>query len=813
MNLNSQWPCTNLLATLLCFALFGCAGEKAHRDGLELLDVGRVEDGLAKLEVATREAPDNLNFRADLIRKRELIVNRMLLAADNERRLGRPDEAELLYERVLKLDRTNPRAKAGLSAVIMDRRHADTLVQAHESFKKSDHDNARAKLQSILLENPGNDEAKQLRRKIDEVEAKSAMMSPSLQSKFKKPVTLQFRDANLKMVFEALSRTAGVNILLDKDVKSDLKTTIFVNNASVEDSIDLILLQNQLDKKILNENTVFVYPNLPAKTKDYQDLVIRSFHLINSDAKQMLTMVKTLLKTKDIYIHEKTNSLIMRDTPEAVRLAEKLVADQDLDEPEVMLEVEVLEIKRSTLTQLGIKYPDQVIFSVTESPAVQTSSVTSGGAVVTTTTPASPLTLEGLKNINSSSIKVNPLSLTLDLQKQDGDTNVLASPRIRARSKEKAKIHIGDRVPVITNSVTPVSTGTPVVTGNVQYLDVGLKLEVEPDVHLDDEVAIKMFLEVSSIVREINNASSGTVAYQIGTRTASTLLRLKDGETQVLAGLINDEDRKAASKVPGLGDLPVLGRLFSSHRNSTEKTEIVLSITPHVIRNVSMPDAHQVEFWSGTESNLRTKPLTLQPMGTVGFAAPAAAAQPGTAGRQSWPPQKPDQPLPAPTTATVMQPSAMPAPVAKQPLPAAAPSSLLLNWEGPAQAKVGEQFTITLNAQAEQGISRLPLVIGFDASALKVVDVNEGNLLRQSDPNATFSRKVDDGRGQIIVEMGTPSPQGTSGSGSLVTVTFQAIAAKPKSEISVVRMAPSRPSGQGLPYRFPSPFTISLEQP
>ena len=176
---------------------------------------------------------------------------------------------------------------------------------------------------------------------------------------------------------------------------------------------------------------------------------------------------------------------------------------------------------------------------------------------------------------------------------------------------------IGDRVPVITNSVTPVSTGTPVVTGTVQYLDVGLKLEVEPDIHMDGEVAIKTFLEVSTIANQVTNAQSGSVAYQIGTRNATTVLRLKDGETQVLGGLISDNDSKTAAKVPGLGDFPILGRLFSSHNDNSSKTEIILSITPHIIRNNHRPDAELAQFWSGTDATLRSKPLTLQTAGLI----------------------------------------------------------------------------------------------------------------------------------------------------------------------------------------------------
>ena len=177
--------------------------------------------------------------------------------------------------------------------------------QVETLLKKRDLEAAQTALKPVLLENPKNSKALLLQRQIDEQAAKDAVAEPSLKAKFTKPVTLQFRDANLKMVFEALSRTSGINILLDKDVRPDLKTSIFVKDVSVEDTINLILLQNQLEKKVLSDNTVFIYPSTPAKLKDYQDLKIRSFHLTNADPKQMLTMLKTLLKTKDIFIHEK----------------------------------------------------------------------------------------------------------------------------------------------------------------------------------------------------------------------------------------------------------------------------------------------------------------------------------------------------------------------------------------------------------------------------------------------------------------------------------------------------------------------------
>jgi general secretion pathway protein D len=244
------------------------------------------------------------------------------------------------------------------------------------------------------------------------------------------------------------------------------------------------------------------------------------------------------------------------------------------------------------------------------------------------------LTVGALRSLSRDDLLVSPMGLGINLKLQDTDANILASPRIRARNKEKARILIGDRVPIITNSVTPTSTGTGVVTGSVQYQDVGLKVEFEPQVYNDHEVGIRIALEVSSIVKEISGPS-GSLAYQIGTRNANTAVRLLDGETQILGGLISSGDRNTASKLPGLGQLPVLGRLFSSHGGTDNKTEIILSITPHILRAPAVLDASVGNVFSGTEGNLRERALQLDPSGSVQMSstgsAPAAGGNRGTA--------------------------------------------------------------------------------------------------------------------------------------------------------------------------------------
>ena len=585
--------------------LGGCAGEDVFLKGKHLMDEGNVEEGLTQLKAAVKEDPDNIEYKTYYYRQLQFSVLKLLHTADALRFDGKYEDADAAYHRVLNIDPSNQKALDGLELIKRDRRLDALYLKAQDQFKKGDFDGAQAALRPVLEENPDNVKALDLQRKIEEKQMEARKSSSALKKAFKKPITLEFRDANLKSVFEVISRTTGINFIFDKDVRPDLKATIFVKNTTIEDVINLLLVTNQLDKSVLNDNTILIYPNTPAKQKDYQELVVKSFYLANADVKQTLNMIKTMLKTRDVFIDDHLNLLVMRDTPEAIKLAEKLINLQDRAEPEVVLDVEVMEVKRSRLTELGIQWPNQF----TALNIATTNTVTTSGGTVVATTPTTTtnqFTVDNLRNLTGANIAIpNPV---LNLRNDVSDANILANPRIRVKNREKAKIHIGDRVPVITTTTT-ANVG---VTESVNYLDVGLKLDVEPVISLDGDVSMKVGLEVSSIVKEIKS-NTGSLTYQVGTRTANTTLRLKDGETQALAGLISDEDRANANKVPGLADIPVLGRLFSNNQNEKTKTEIVLLITPHIVRNIIRPDVAASEFSSGTESSIGGEPIRLQP--------------------------------------------------------------------------------------------------------------------------------------------------------------------------------------------------------
>ena len=610
-----------LLAVLAASALLAACAVDPATDARKHFDEGRGEEALAVLEKAYKENPGNLAARSDYFRLRELLAAQWLSQAETLRLAGQFELAEALYQRVLKQDAANPRARAGLAQVEADMRHRVLVAAAEKLVKAEKYREAQDALRPVLAENPQNRDAYRLQRRIDDKLLKPAIATTHLKTSTTRPISLELRDVSLRGAFDVLSRATGVNFVFDKDVRADQRTSIVVKDAAIEDAIRLILISNQLEHKILNENTVFVFPNTPQKLREHQELVVKSFYLANADVRQTANMIRTLVKTRDIFIDEKINLLVIKDTPNAVRLAERLIAAQDLAEPEVMLEVEILEVASARLLELGLRFPESVAWSL----------VGAAGTPGTISLPEWLARNAGLVQLTVT----NPLFL-LTLRQTDGSQSVLANPRIRVKNKEKARVHIGERVPVITT--TAAATGG-FVSESVSYLDIGLKLEVEPLIYLEDEVGIKVGLEVSNIVKEVRGTGSNTLAYQIGTRNANTTLRLRDGETQILAGLISDEDRRTANRVPGVGEMPVVGRLFSATKDTTAKTEIVLLITPRLVRTLTRPDVRSIEFSAGTETATGAPP--------VGAGSVAPVQQPLF--QQSPVPQRPKPVAEAPT--------------------------------------------------------------------------------------------------------------------------------------------------------------------
>jgi len=601
------------LSMAVALLLSGCAGQMAYRAGNELVAQDKVEAGLLKYQEAVAADPTNAGYKSAYLRARDATTNRLLTEADRAIADGKVQLALQDYQRVLAIDPVNDRARAGLRQVDADRRHAVLLEEARVAVERKDFEAARQKLGAILSERPSHEPARQMLADVNEKTA-TAPGEASLAAAFRSPISLEFRDAPIKQIFEVIARHSGLNFLFDKDVKTDQRASIFLKNSTVESAVYYLLMTNQLERQVMDGNTILIYPNVAAKQKEYQEMTVKTFYLANADAKSIANTLKTILKSRDVVVDEKLNLVILRDSPEAVKLATQLIQLQDVPEAEVVLDVEVLEVQRNRLLDLGVDLPTTLSFAPI-------------------TASAGALTIDQLRGLNSGNIGVSPFSASITAKKTDGDANTLAAPRIRVRNKEKAKVVIGDKLPTITTTISSGVGGF--ASESVNYVDVGLTLNVEPTIYLNNEIGIRISLEASTLVDTIET-KSGTTAYRIGTRSAATMLQLKDGENQVLAGLIKNDERSSATHLPGLGDLPLVGRLFGSRQDTRDKTEVVLSITPHLVRNIQRPAANVAEFSAGTEASFRRRPDgAARPPAQL--PAPAGARPPQAAPMQGQP--------------------------------------------------------------------------------------------------------------------------------------------------------------------------------
>jgi len=577
---------------MLCAGLLltACATPDPMTSVQPLLAAGDVDGAIAQLQADVERNPLKSPARVALLRLRETAAQAQLRRVDQALAAGDDAAAGAALERATLLLPGSPLVNEARLQVERHQRAAQQIAAAEQALAEGQLEPARARVAEALTAQPGNRAAQQLRQRIQrQIDERANNEEPQLRLLAEKPVTLEFRDAPVKQVFEALARSAGLSFVFDQDVKRDAKVTLLLQGVKVSEALRVIGQANRLAFTVLGDRSLLVYPATPLKRNEYRQLFVRSFSLSNANAKDVANTLRTILRARDVTPDEKSNMLVMRDTPEMLRMAERLIAAHDLADPEVMLEVEVLEVSRSQLTKLGLVGPQSVAIG-------------------------NPTTTDGIV-LGSNGIRAsiaNP-ALLLNLRDRENATDLLANPRIRVKNKTKARIHIGEKVPVVTTTAT-ANVG---VSSSVSYLDVGLKLDVEPTIHLDDEVSIGLKLEVSNIIETITVGSAGggsTIAYRLGTRNTETSLRLKDGETQVLAGLIQNDQRRSRAKIPGLGSLPIIGRLFSSDDgdgSTRSKTEVVLLITPRILRATEVLPPDQARFAAGTLGEGGAAPLLL----------------------------------------------------------------------------------------------------------------------------------------------------------------------------------------------------------
>ncbi|MBW7956963.1 MAG: general secretion pathway protein GspD [Deltaproteobacteria bacterium] len=573
------------------------------RDADKLASLGQWDEAVLIYRDLYQKDPADLSFRLKYHKAKFEAAQIHHHRGEEHLEKGNHEAALLEFQAALLLEPSLEKSRASMNRT---RRVMDSLYyygKGLEALTNGKERDAKAAFKRAIDLNPENHAAAMELEKLKS-QQKLVLDGFELSIRSTAPITLEFREAGVKKAFEVVSKLSGINFMFDSEVR-DERITVFLKDATFQQALDLLLMTSKLGKKVVNENTIIIYPANAQKIAQYEELMIKVFYLSNSDAKKTVNLLKTMLRARDIAVHEELNAIMVRARPDVIDLAQKVLDSIDLADSEVVLEVSILEINRTKASNLGIDL----------SPDALTASIP---------TTAGSITLRELGKLSSGDLLVTLPSAILNIKKEDLDANILANPRIRVKNNGKARIHIGDRVPIIT---TTVNQG--VTSENIQYQDVGLKLTVEPTVRQSDEVDLKLGLEVSSLGTK-TVTSAGTVAYQIGTRNTETMLRLRDGETQIFGGLINDEERKSTAKLPLIGDVPLLGRLFSNVDDSSVKTEVLLSITPHVVRRLEVPDEPGRGFMSGRDEFPSARPAL------EGFSAEQSA------------PEEPSRPVPVP---------------------------------------------------------------------------------------------------------------------------------------------------------------------
>ena len=624
------------LPVILASLVAGCLYWPIER-GEELGQEGRWEEAVRAFQEAVRNDPRNTEARLGLARAMMEAADQLVKQGQELERADRLSDAAAVYRRALSYNGEHQGALTGLDRLARAAAVKEKLGRARERMAQGEWRAAQAEVHAALRLDPENGPAKALRQEIaiklaTEVAPSRVDTDPErlAQQLFAtKPVTLRFRDTDIKEVLEVFARTAGVNIFTDEALQPKRITTFF-QNLSLREAYNLILTSNRLFAKKVAENTVIVVPDNPGKRQQYDELMVQTFYLTDADAKVVVNLVRTILNTRQVFVNEKLNALVIRETPEKIELARKVLEANDRGVAEVEIDLEVLEIDRQSVQNLGIDLAPRS-YSVTlgfptDIPVSDFFNTIQTGSVVNITNP----------------------SLILNLVKNDGFTNIIANPTVRILDRQKARLLVGERrpfqisqftsVPAVagTSSTTPTGAVTTTQT-NVEYRDLGLKMTLTPTVHLNGEVTVELNFEISAAGAPIAGISGGELLPPVNTRNLDTFIKVKNGETRLLGGLFQDVEAASNSKIPFLADIPWLGRLFTSGNQERRRTDVLISLTPRIVKVLERPDPEIESFASGTADSF----------GPAAPAIPTPVAPPRPVAPTVQPPAGPGGPGPA----------------------------------------------------------------------------------------------------------------------------------------------------------------------
>jgi general secretion pathway protein D len=522
--------------------------------------------------------------------------------------LGNWDEAVLYYMEALEQDPTNISHRAALlrAQVEASRLHFEKGRQFHEAGVleralvelqqavqlDSSNQYAQVELQKVRDEIRTTREARATGVTVEELKERtrgSRPQPPLLNPKSDEPISLEFPEMTpVKSIYQALAKAFGLNVLFDPNLR-DQEITITLKDVTAQDALEILMRASGHFYKVVDEQTIIIAADTPQNRRTYEDLVIQVFFLSNADVKDVLTILRSLIGAKQLAMNEQLNAIILRDTADKVKVAERIIETIDKAKAEVVVDVELLQLNTNKIRELGAQLES---YSVTQALDL-------GGEDV-------PLRFSELEFLNANNWTLTIPNFIYNFVKTNTDAQLLAKPKLRISEGEQARLVIGDRVPIPVTSFNTANTvgGNIVPITSFQYQDVGITIQIQPRIHHNREVTLDLTVEVSQVSGSVSGGTGGASQPIIGTRTIESTIRLKDGETNFLAGLIRSDDADTENGLPGLSEIPVLGRLFSNNRTESRRTDVILTLTPHIVRLPDITEEDLLPIWVGTEANI-----------------------------------------------------------------------------------------------------------------------------------------------------------------------------------------------------------------
>lgn len=573
------------------------------------------------------------------------------------------------------------------------------------------------------------------------------------------PITLKVTEKST-VIYETVGKLAGINVLFDPEY-TPRQVHVELNNVTLEDALEIISIETKTFWRPVTPNTIFVAADNPAKRKELEQNVIKTFYLSNlsqpTELQDVVNAMRTILEVSRIQQLPSQGAIVVRGTPDQVALAQKLVDDIDKAKPEVLIEVEVMQVSKDKSHTLGINPPTSL--GVTLQPNVSTSTSTTSTTTTTSTTSTTStgISLNSLASLNATDFQVTIPTATATALMSDTDTKVIQSPQVRALDGQKATLKIGDRVPIATGSfssgIGSVGAGiSPLTNTQFQYLDVGVNIDITPRVHSNGDISLKLSMDVSDVDSYVS--IGGISQPVIGQRKIENEIRLKDGEVSLLGGMMEDSKTKALTGIPGLASIPFLKYLFAQDTSDHSTNEIVFVLIPHIIREPEISRGSGDLLDIGTANSIMLR----QGKPVASSAPPPPQAMPQGPGAQNSMPQ--------------VQPPHQNQTGSNQ---AGAIAGTFL-FDPPTLNQVkGSTFTVNVMLSGGQNVYSVPVQLNYDPNQLQVVNVSNGGFLSQDGQPVALVHRDDPTTGTLqITATRPPGAGGVSGQGAVVTLTFMA---------------------------------------